>query len=105
MAHQTHANDVAASFSCHWTDPLCTTATGASLHESFGGCHTQVVLTNLRVDVPRCSWSPEMYTLSCAQARLLLPVAEEQVANMMPDMSRCASLLEEDHHRLYCCVK
>ncbi|KAL0042783.1 hypothetical protein WJX79_011021 [Trebouxia sp. C0005] len=49
---------------------------------------TEVVLTNLRVDVPRCSWSPEMYTLSCAQARLLLPVAEEQVANMMPDMSR-----------------
>jgi hypothetical protein len=65
--------------------------------------HAQVVLTNLRVDVPRCSWSPEMYTLSCAQARLLLPVAEEQVANMMPDMSRCASFL--DHHRLHCCVK
>ncbi len=35
-----------------------------------------------------------MYTLSCAQARLLLPVAEEQVANMMPDMSRCASLFK-----------
>jgi len=66
--------------------------------------HAQVVLTNLRVDVPRCSWSPEMYTLSCAQARLLLPVAEEQVANMMPDMSRCASFLE-DHHRMHCCVK
>ncbi len=35
-----------------------------------------------------------MYTLSCAQARLLLPVAEEQVANMMPDMSRCAPLFK-----------
>lgn len=54
--------------------------------------HVQVILTNLRVDIPRCSWSPEMYTLSCAQARLLLPVAEQQVANMMPDMSRCAPL-------------
>lgn len=53
-------------------------------------CVPQVVLTNLRVDIPRYSWSPEMYTLSCAQARLLLPVAEAHVANMMPDMSRCS---------------
>ncbi|KAL3144165.1 hypothetical protein ABBQ32_003949 [Trebouxia sp. C0010 RCD-2024] len=48
----------------------------------------EVVLTNLRVDIPRYSWSPEMYTLSCAQARLLLPVAEAHVAKMMPDMFR-----------------
>ncbi len=53
----------------------------------------QVVLTNLRVDIPRCSWSPEMYTLSCAQARLLLPVAQAQVDAMMPDMTRSALLL------------
>ena len=55
---------------------------------SYEICLTQVVLTNLRVDVPRCSWSPEMYTMSCAQMRLLMPVAEAQVTNMMPDMTR-----------------
>ena len=63
------------------------------LHTQLTGwVRAQVVLTNLRVDIPRCSWSPEMYTLSCARARLLLPVAESQVASMMPDMTRYALL-------------
>lgn len=54
-------------------------------------CHLQVVLTNLRVDMPRHSWSHEMYTFSCAQGRFLLPVAADHVTSMTPDMTRWAA--------------
>ena len=52
--------------------------------------YIQVVLTNLRVDVPRHSWSHEMYTFSCAQARFLLPVSADHVTSVTPDMTRSA---------------
>ena len=46
----------------------------------------QVVLTNCKVDIPRNSFSLEMYTLDCKHARMLLPVAEAQLDRMKPDM-------------------
>lgn len=67
------------------------------LHLPEAMCSEQVILTNLRVDMPRHSWSPEMYTFSCAQGRFLLPVAADHVTSMTPDMTRYGNLMSCMH--------
>ena len=46
----------------------------------------QVVLTNFQLDVPRNSFSPEMYVMRSKYVRLLLPVNDAQLAKMRPHM-------------------
>ena len=46
----------------------------------------QVVLTNFQMDVPRNSFSREMYTLHCNYVRVLLPVNDMQLEKMRPSM-------------------
>lgn len=53
----------------------------------------QVELTNLQVDLPRNSFSCEVYTLRSRRARLLLPVSAAQLEAMKPGMDRCGPAL------------
>ena len=48
----------------------------------------QVVLTNVRLDIPRHSWSPDFYTMSCGQVHVILPVAQAYVDKARPNVTR-----------------
>lgn len=48
----------------------------------------QVVLTNVRLDIPRHSWSPDFYTMSCGQVHVVLPVAQAYVDKARPNVTR-----------------
>ena len=50
----------------------------------------QVVLTNVRLDIPRHSWSPDFYTMSCGQVHVVLPVAQAYVDKARPNVTRWA---------------
>ena len=56
----------------------------------MGDVSAQVVLTNFRMDIPRNSFSLEMYTLDCKHVRMLLPVGESHLDRMKPAMDGCA---------------
>ena len=52
----------------------------------------QVVLTNFKMDVPRNSFSQEMYTFNSKYVRMLLPVDEAQLERMKPTMDGCVAV-------------
>ena len=47
-------------------------------------------MTNLRIDVPRHSWSPEFYSISCSQASMVHPATTSYVEQLKPCMTQCA---------------
>ncbi|KAK9809768.1 hypothetical protein WJX73_004442 [Symbiochloris irregularis] len=57
----------------------------------------EVVLTNLQVDLPRSSFSTEVYTLQCGQVQLLLPVSAAELDTMRPCMDRSDHTGESGH--------
>lgn len=48
----------------------------------------QVVVSDVRVDVPRHSFSPEFYSLSCTQGSLAYPATTAYAECLKPDMER-----------------
>lgn len=56
------------------------------MDDELDECCTQVVLTNFRMDVPRNSFSREMFTLNSEYVRMLLPVSEAQLSKLKPNM-------------------
>lgn len=51
--------------------------------------NAQVVLTDMRYDVPRHSWSEDFYSLSCSQASIVHPATSGYIEQLKPDMQRC----------------
>lgn len=50
----------------------------------------QVAITEARVDIPRHSWSPDFYSMSCSQASVVYPATNTYVERLKPDMTRRA---------------
>ncbi|KAK9808775.1 hypothetical protein WJX72_003363 [[Myrmecia] bisecta] len=79
----------------------------------FGGCEavapsahavpqtyrplTEVVLTNLRVDIPRHSWAEDFYSISCGHLRLLLPVAKAYIERVKPNLDESPTKAHQRH--------
>ena len=51
----------------------------------------QAAVTDARIDIPRHSWSPDFYSLSCNQASVVYPATNSYVEVLKPDMTRYAS--------------
>ena len=52
-----------------------------------------MVLSNAALDLPRDSFSREMYRIHAASVRVVLPMSQAQLDRMKPNMEGCAYAL------------